>query len=102
MSEPTIAGRKLFGTSRIAYIACLEKEKIPLKSRPYYATRLNQFLHECSCLDPASLNQELIEHVFTVFGRREDLLDWQYAQLVDAVRIYVVCFLKSQAARGLD
>ena len=102
MSESFGRSRKLLGSTRDAYLRCLSNESIPSKNRAYYVIRLNQFLHESSCQDPATLDQNEIARVLTLFGSREDLKDWQFAQLVDAVRIYMLCLIKPPSAQHVD
>jgi len=102
MSESIVHGKKLFGPARDAYLHCLGNENIPLKNRTFYVTRLNQFLHASSCQNAAQWDEHEIGRILTLFGRRDDLLDWQFAQLVDAVRIYYACLLKSPAAQRMD
>jgi len=48
------------------------------------------------------LDERNIAGILTSFGRRADLEGWQFAQLIDAVRIYLVVFLKLEAAGGVD
>ena len=88
--------------AREAYIRCLQDEHVPFKSWEFYITRLRQFLSASSCRSSASLDEQEISQLLTSFGQRDDLRDWQFAQLVDAVRIYFVCFIKSPAANSID
>jgi len=102
MIEPTVHNKKLTDPARDTYLQCLVEEGVQLKKRNYYVMRLNQFLAETPCLEPASLREHEITALFTAFGRRQDLHDWQFAQLVDAVRIYFAKLLKSPMAEQLD
>ena len=102
MSDSKSQGKTASGGPHKTYLRCLHDEDIPLKSRPYYVTRVKQFVSASSSRDPVSLDQQEIERILTSFGRSDDLQDWQFAQLVDAVRIYFICFLKSPAANGVD
>ena len=102
MSDFTGRGKVLVSPARDIYLRCLQEENVPLKSRPYYVKRLNEFLSATASVDSTSLDNDVIKRILTSFGRRNDLLDWQFAQLVDAVRIYFVFYLKSHAAAGVD
>ena len=85
MSDSKSQGKTASGRPHKTYLRCLHDEDIPLKSRPYYVTRVKQFVSASSSPDPISLDQHEIERILTSFGRSDDLQDWQFAQLVDAV-----------------
>jgi len=76
MIEPTVHNKKLTDPARDTYLQCLVEEGVQLKKRNYYVMRLNQFLAESPCLEPASLREHEITALFTAFGRRQDLHDW--------------------------
>lgn len=48
------------------------------------------------------LNNEDVKRILTALCRQGNLLDWQFAQLVDAVRIYFTCHIKSHLANTVD
>lgn len=102
MSDSTGQGKLTPGPARDAYLRCLQEKNISLKSRPYYVTRVNQFLSAAPNGNPALLNNQDIKRILTAFDRQDNLRDWQFAQLVDAVRIYFTCYLKSQLANTVD
>ena len=102
MSEPINHGNPLIGSAKNAYLRCLHDENVPLKNRPFYIARVHQFLSLISKLEKTPLDKHQIMHTLTSFGKRGDLKDWQFAQLVDAVRIYYVSYLKSKSAIGVD
>ena len=95
-------GRVLLGREREQYVNCLTFEAVPSKQRPFYVTRVNQFIRATGGRDPGSLDEREIGDILASFGRRERLLDWQFAQLVDAVRVYLVGYLKLRAAGRVD
>ena len=101
-SSPASRNRLLREDEHDAYSRCLAAEPVPAKQRPFYILRANQFLRALRGNDPTSLDKERIEELLQAFGRRENLRDWQFAQLVDAVRIYLVGCLKLDAAGRVD
>ena len=88
--------------TRIAFENCLTREGVPSKSHLYYRHRANQFIKSANGRNPAELRVEEIVGILGNFGRDEKLADWQFAQLVDAVRILLLKCLTSQAARHVD
>jgi len=102
MKESTGHGQPLHGCAREAYLNCLSAEAIPPKSRPYYVIRLNQFIKAIAGADPNSLDEQTIQNILISFGRQDNLKDWQFAQLVDAVRIYFTCLLNATVASRVD
>jgi len=87
---------------RASYLNVLAAQGVPAKYRPFYAARANQFLKLAHGQDPQSLGEAAIGEILTVFGRRDDLQDWQFAQLVDAVRLFLVDYLNSSSAARVD
>ena len=83
------------------YLDCLEQESVPERYRPFYVMRVRQFLRVAGG-DPLALNERRIAELLALFGRRSDLTDWQFAQLVDAVRVYLQVCLKLDAAGRFD
>ncbi len=88
--------------ARDEYLACLARESVPQKERPYYLARVNQFIDAAIGRDPATLDEREIGALLAAFGRRPNLMDWQFAQLTNAVRIYFVVYLKAAAASRVD
>ena len=102
MSSSPPSDYLLVGARRTAYLERLAARSVPERQRPFYLVRANQFVHALDGRDPASLETPEIEAALTELGRRARLLDWQFAQLVDAVRVLLVECLGSDAASGLD
>ena len=75
---------------------------MPSRQRPFYVRRVNQFLRAANGCDPRSLDERKIGEILTAFGRHGDLTDWQFAQVVDAVRIYLLELLKHDPASRVD
>ncbi|MFK7858588.1 MAG: integron integrase [Granulosicoccus sp.] len=87
---------------RTDYVKCLAAESIPAKQRSFYLLRAKQFIQAGDDRHPANLQSEDIISRLEEFGRAENLTDWQFAQLVDAVRILLVKQLRSPAAANVD
>ena len=102
MTPPPASSPLLTGPRRAAYLERLAAESVPAKQRPFYLVRANQFLSALEGRDPTSLDAPEIDAVLTGLGRRAALLDWQFAQMVDAVRLLLVECLESEAARRVD
>ena len=101
MSEST-RSRALGERERAEYVNCLTAEAVPSRQQPFYVTRVNQFIRAANGRPIESLDEKEIGDVLASFGRRDDLSDWQFAQLVDAVRVYLVGLLKSESATRVD
>ena len=102
MSSSPTSNHLLTDDRRATYLERLAARSIPAKQRPFYVVRANQFVHALDGRDPASLDAPEIETFLTALGHRTGLLDWQFAQLVDAVRVLLVECLQSDAAKRVD
>ena len=60
------------------------------------------FIVATGSVNPASLDEQGISEVLNKLGRMNLPLDWQFAQLVDAVRIYLVMHLGLPSATRVD
>ncbi|MGQ7848458.1 integron integrase [Granulosicoccus sp. 3-233] len=94
--------RSLATQTRIAYKKCLTAEGIPSKQHSYYLTRANQFVRAACGRDPRQLQPHETEKILDTLGRDNNLTDWQYQQLVDAVRILLINCLHSSASEAAD
>ena len=88
MSHPSHNRYSLTGQTRLAYEKCLIREGIPSKRHPFYCVRANQFIKEGGNRDPDKLEVNKISEILVILGRDENLSDWQFVQLVDAVPFY--------------
>lgn len=102
MSDSIAHRKPSSGSLNNTYLDCLQEENIPLKSRSYYVMRLKQFLSTASSRNPEILDEHDIGRVLASLGGRDNIQDWQFAQLVDAVRIYFLLFLQTDAAQRVD
>ena len=100
MSKSIHRGGPLSGRERDGFVKYLAAYAVPGKQQPFYVVRLNQFLVEAKSSDSDTFTEQEISTLLALFGRREDLRDWQFAQLVDAVRVYLVHCLKLDAAKS--
>ncbi len=100
MSNQSQTVYALSGRTRIAYEKCLTIEGIPSKQHSYYIVRANQFIRAGEGRDPEGLQVDEIGKTLGDLGRNGKLADWQFAQLVDAVRILLLkCHSSSEAAK---
>lgn len=102
MLERVEQGHVLSEDERAAYLDCLCVESVPSKYMKYYVARTNQFLKACDGHSVHVLDKEGVGTVLGALGRSDKLLDWQFAQLVDAVRIYLVVLRKLDFATQVD
>ncbi len=102
MSHQSRSSHSPAGPTRIAYEKCLTLEGIPSKQHFYYRIRANQFIESGKGRDPRSLQVNEIDEVLGILGRDDKLTDWQFAQLVDAVRILLTKCLVSGASAKVD
>ena len=102
MPESGKAGQVLVGQKRAEYLNALEQEAIPAKRRQYYVSWVNLFNKALMHRDLTNLDERSITAVLVSFGRRETLQDWQFAQFIDAVRIYLSITLSLHSARRID
>ena len=84
------------------YVNCLTVHEVSAKRRPYYVMRVRQFLSAAGVRDGRELDAGTIEDALATLGRGGSLCDWQFEQLVDAVRLYLSDFLKLDAASRFD
>lgn len=87
---------------RKAYVKHLTREGIPAKLHSYYLLRANQFIQSAHGRHPGDLMPEDITGILEIFGRDGNLADWQFVQLVDAIRILLSVHLMSPAAAKVD
>ena len=87
MSDHSRPARALATQTRIAYKKCLTAEGIPSKQHSYYLIRANQFVKATAGRDPRALTADQTGKILESLGRDNKLTDWQFSQLVDAVRI---------------
>lgn len=102
---PQQQGRPVYALSpstHTAYKECLILEGIPSKQHPYYVMRANQFIRAAAGRDPAGLTAHEIEEILERSGRDSKLADWQFAQMVDAVRVLLNLCLRSTASMNVD
>jgi len=84
------------------YENCLTLERVPSRQKRYFVARVKQFISATNGRDVNTLGEQEIAGILKSFCLRDELLDWQFAQLVDAVRIYLVDVLKLRCAGEVD
>lgn len=102
MSNQPRTNHLLVRQTRTAYEKCLTLEGIPSNQHSYYVVRANQFIKAGSGFYPGNLRVEDIGKILEKLGRDGKLADWQFAQLVDAVRILLSKYMTSSASANVD
>ena len=87
---------------RTEYVNCLTARAVPSRQQPFYVARVNEFVRAANGRHPESLDEHGIGEILASFGRRDDLADWQFAQAIEAVRVYLVELLELDAATRVD
>ncbi|MDJ0808207.1 MAG: integron integrase [Gammaproteobacteria bacterium] len=84
------------------YQSLLEKRKIPAKAMKWYRLRAEQFIQ-------AHRGKRLVTHSaadvtdwFEVIGRQAEFTDWQFSQVVDALRILFCDMLNAVWCKEVD
>jgi len=102
MSDSISSTRPLSGEERDKYLDCLETESVRAGRKPYYVVRVNQFIAAIGERDPNRFDEQELGRIFTALDHDNHLEDWQFAQLVDAVRIYLVNYRQLSTAAKFD
>ena len=93
MSDTKTPTRPLSGKERDKYLDCLGTEVARPQRKSFYIARVNQFIAAIDGRDPGTLDEQELGSVFTALDKHAKLKDWQFAELVDAVRVYLVNYL---------
>lgn len=84
------------------YLECLHKASIPEKQRRWYVKRVEDFIKAHNGLKIKALSGAEIARYFEMIGRENRLLDWQFRQCVDAIRILYCDLLLTPAGQEVD
>lgn len=71
------------------YRIALGGKGISHKYAEWYMRRADEFMRYAGCSDPRGLTREVVEKYLAEKGRQNHLEDWQFRQVVDAVRLLV-------------
>ena len=52
--------------------------------------------------DPSTLDKQVLAKFFASMDNAKQMQDWQFAELINAVRIYLLEYLKSNSATSFD
>ena len=102
MSDTKTPTRPLSGKERDKYLDCLRTEVARPQRKSFYVARVNQFIAAIDGRDPGTLDEQELGSVFTALDKRAKMKDWQFAELVDAVRVYLVNYLGLDTAKSVD
>lgn len=84
------------------YLSILEKDSIPKGSRPYYRKAIQAYIKANSEHRLVTHSGEDIDAYLGELGRVTTLQEWQFRQIVDALRILFVKQLRSEWALQYD
>lgn len=84
------------------YAVLLNNKGINPKYAQWYVVRAEDFLRYAGCTDPAGLTREATEKYLAGLGRQNSLENWQFRQVVDAIRILVSDLAEHEWAAGVD
>ena len=72
------------------YRVALVNKGVEDKYAQWYLRRANAFMKQVGYSDPGDATREVVEGYFTELGRQNRLENWQFRQVVDAIRILVL------------
>ena len=84
------------------YILKTAAYNVPERARRWYAGHAEAFIKAQSGRRLSTLTADDIEHYLKEKGRSEKLTDWQFKQLVDALRILFIGIVSSAWAAKFD
>lgn len=94
MPQATMRAPTLSGSDRALFLEHLASHSVPVKQRTFYIMRVDQFIRSLGHRDLTSLDELAIAEGLATFGTQSKLKDWQFAQLIDAVRLYLTSVIK--------
>ena len=84
------------------YLKCLDNADIPRKQRRWYVKHIEGFIEAQRGRGIRSLSAADISKYLEMIGRRERLSDWQFRQIIHAIRILYCSLLRSPLCREID
>lgn len=93
---------RLRGARLARYQQVLEAQGIDAHHHQHFIKRVDQFLAHLSEVSPATLDATLIANAILELGRTHELRNWQFNQMLHAVRLYLVEVRDLESARDLD
>jgi len=95
------------------YRVVLGNKGVSNKYAPWYMRRAEEFMRYAGYTDPQGLTREVVERYLAELGRQNRLEDWQFRQVVDAMRMLVldlaghdwakaICLLSSTPVKDSD
>jgi len=84
------------------YLDLLDRKGVPPAARRWYVARVEAFLHKMGGTPLRSLTSEAVTDFFDKVARKDQLADWQFRQLVDAVQLLLVDLADTPAGRQVD
>ena len=84
------------------YIQACEYRNVPAKSIRWYVKRAEDYIREHSSLKLARHSQDTVTDYLNRLGTNYRLADWQYKQVVDALKILFVHIVKANWAESFS
>ena len=84
------------------YLSILEKSSVPKRVRPYYRKAVEGYISANPGRRLATHTAADVERYLAAKGRLPYLQEWQFRQIVDALRLLFCAFLRRPWARDLD
>lgn len=84
------------------FLEALRAQDIKQKQIPWYARRVEQYLRSFGDKPPEEHTGEDVTRYLETLGRKDHLQDWQYRQLVEALRVFFDEALKAAWAKEFD
>jgi len=84
------------------YIEVLSKQGVKESSRRWYVKRVEQYIKHFSDERLQSHTHEHVTKYFTEIGHEGRLSDWQFRQVVDAIRILFCDLLNAELGSAVD
>lgn len=84
------------------YFSILEKSSVPAASRPWYRKHVEAYIGAHSGRRLADHGPSDLDDYFGALGRRPQLAEWRFRQIVDALRLLFCDLLAASWARDYD
>lgn len=84
------------------YLSVLEQSSVPARARPYYRKAVETYINANRGSRLATHEASDVDRYLTAKGRLPHLQEWQFRQIVDALRLLFCNLLRSSWAAGFD
>jgi integron integrase len=84
------------------YSVALNNRSVRAPFAEWYVIRVENFLRDVGCSNPGGLTREMTETYLSGLSRQVSLKQWQFRQVVDAIRILVCDLVRPDWADAID